>query len=143
MGGVSEVGWLDGSWDGPRFSLGVGCVLSAVELPTRWALNEALRRDSGGWPYRAYGHVVLPGVPRVGFGRGVAGQSRLTHACRSIALAWLGGRLMGAMAVWVCGRRSPRFELLAEPVGVVCGVCALGVGLVVTAPGPAGVGRME
>lgn len=123
--------WLAGDYEGPRLRLAVPHELSPAELRTRWALNEALRRDAPGWPYRAHGHVVFPGVPRRGFGRGTAAQSRVTHATRSLALAWRGGRLVGVMAVWACARRSPMFELLERPEGVVCGHCALATGLAV------------
>lgn len=98
---------------------------------TVWALN-SLSRHRGqrgpapiGTVWKAAGRTITVAKPNLPYGVGTTGGGprRVTHLADRIAIAWMGGVMLGAQARWLCGHLTESFELRAEPDRPMCKIC--------------------
>lgn len=54
-------------------------------------------------------------IPKVRYGHGQSSKQTYYHRVNYLSVRWRGGRVDGASALWVCGARSTRPTLVAEP----------------------------
>lgn len=86
------------------------------------------RPEPGTYRRMGYGRTITVGMVNLPYGRAVAKQitdRSVTHATDRIGFAWMGGRVVGAMSLWLCGGRTTEFELSDQVSSRWCAICWL------------------
>jgi hypothetical protein len=128
-------GWRSGLWSRDREAYWALAASAGRWQRRGWRLQAGqhtwYRADSR----RRFRVVAAAAKPPYGRGAGKPHTDRtVSHVADLCLFAWERGRLVGTMAVWLCGAHTAEFALETEILSRPCGLCFLrrdGLGILI------------